>query len=277
MAKMQQSESSVDLPKFSRPPVNEVALAVHFLPLEGLTHLDLGSLRETWRAKYPEVEEYPELPPVAPEVEGYDQALQFPIFGFDSRPRWPRSWFLNTDRDRLIQLQRDRLVVNWRRGADHEIPYPHYDEIKPAYSEALRQLSDFVVQSTGTTLAPVQYEVTYINQVKFRTSLAEVVSPWSGSYSTAFLPVAEDLRMQARYPIVDVDGRWRGRLYVSVNPTAGAADNGSAALLHVFARTLSQPGDAIADIALLDLAHEWVVKGFAAFTTKDAHMVWGEE
>jgi uncharacterized protein (TIGR04255 family) len=273
---MQESRPSVDLPRFNRPPVTEVALAVHFLPLDGLTHLDLGSLRETWRAQYPDVEEHPELPPLWPEVEREDGALQFPMFGFDTRPRWPRAWFLNPDRDRLIQLQQDRLVVNWRR-TDIETPYPHYDEIKPAFSHALSDLSDFVVRSTGAALTPVQYEVTYVNQVGFGSSLAEIVSPWSGAYSTAFLPTAEDVRMQARYSIVDADGQWRGRLNVTVNPSSESTDDGGAVLLHVFARTLPKAGDTIDGLALLDLAHEWVVKGFAAFTTRDAHTDWGEE
>lgn len=273
---MQQSKPSVGLPKFSRPPVTEVALAAYFLPLDGFTHLDLGLLREAWRAKYPEVEEQPELAPVGLEVEGYDEALQFPMFGFDNRPRWPRSWFLNAERDRLVQLQRDRLIVNWRR-TDSDTLYPHYDEIKPAFTEALSDLNAFVVRTTGATLTPTQYEVAYVNQVGFGSSLADTIAPWSGDYSTTFLPVAEDVRMQARYPIVDASGQWRGRLNVLLSPALGPVHDGGAVLLHLFARTLPTAGETIADIALLDLAHEWVVKGFAAFTTNNAHGMWGEE
>lgn len=274
---MQESTNPIKLPEFNRPPVSEVALAIHFSPLDGMTHLDLGELREKWRASYPGIAEQPELGPVEPEVKEIGGAIGLTMFGFDGRPRWPRTWFISEDNSELIQIQRDRLVVNWRRSNDTQ-EYPHYASIKPAFVSALGDLRSLVVSRTGTSLVTVQYEVVYINRIETGpTSLADFVAPWSGEHSTTFLPQEEEIRMLVRYPINDADGKWRGRLSISADPLLGEAGGAGLTQLQLFARTLPRDAEGDDDFTSLDLAHEWVVKGFDAFTTNRAHLTWQKE
>ena len=40
----------------------------------------------------------------------------------------PRLWLMNEEESRLLQLQQDRLVVNWRK-LPSDTPYPHYQSI----------------------------------------------------------------------------------------------------------------------------------------------------
>ncbi len=51
-------------PSFAKPPVNEVALGVHFAPPPALRTTHAGLLWERWRSNYPRTEDHPVLPPV---------------------------------------------------------------------------------------------------------------------------------------------------------------------------------------------------------------------
>lgn len=77
----------------------------------GLRPIELGGLRETWRAEYPLVQEQPPLPPqVEAPIAGPPQ-VQFVV----GPALQTRVWFLNEEQTELVQLQPDRLTVTGGR------------------------------------------------------------------------------------------------------------------------------------------------------------------
>ena len=69
-------------------------------------------------------------PPPVVEVEG--PAVAFKV---SEETETPRLWLMNEQGSQLLQLQQDRLVVNWRR-LPSDIPYPHYESIREFLVEA---------------------------------------------------------------------------------------------------------------------------------------------
>jgi len=106
---------SSELPQYAKPPVVEVAISVQFNPLVRFQPVHFGLLWERLRARYPITEHYPPLGSVV-EVFGA-QALAPMMLHIESVPNFPvgRCWYLTEDRQRVVQVQPDRFILNWRK------------------------------------------------------------------------------------------------------------------------------------------------------------------
>lgn len=267
--------SEAPLPHYESPPVEEVALGVYFDRLVGLRATMLGKLAERWREPYPELEEHPELPPVPPEIAGSPGLAPRIQFQPASDGALPRCWFRSADGARLLQLQRDRLVHNWRRTSMAQ-PYPHYQRLLPNLADAYRDLESFAREEGIGPIRPTQCEVTYVNPVPVTAlgsekNLAHLVTLWSGATSNTFLPEPEDVRMLLRYPIRTSEAQWIGRLYLNVGPEQRPRhDTGQSeevVTLQLFARGKPLGDGWEGARKFFDIGHEWVVRAFASVTT----------
>src|SRR5690242_236660 len=117
------------LPDYEQPPVVEVASSIQFGSVPGLDAARLGLLWSVFRKEYPRTEQYP---PLAHEVETFGAPTVSQI-SFSVAPMIsPRCWFTNEKGTRLLQVQHDRFVLNWRKLDKDDEVYPHYDkELRP--------------------------------------------------------------------------------------------------------------------------------------------------
>ena len=240
--------------------------------------VELAGLWERWRDELPEIQEQPTLPPVA--IESFEPGPTPFSFQFTTEVSLPRLWFLAPGGGTLVQVQRDRLVHNWRQTAADQ-PYPRYAHFRPIFADRLSDLVDHLEKHDMGKLQPVQCEVTYINHIPLDTvpnrTLAGVLAPWSETNSDQFLPGPEDVRATVRYQIPGPGGTPVGRLYVSADPvwaTVPGHPPSEVLLLQLFCR--GRPlGPGIGGVLdFCDLAHEWIVRGFASITTPEMHTVW---
>lgn len=261
-----------DAPRFSNPPVAEVALAVQFDPIPGLLAVDLGAVRENFAATYPKVRQQPPLPPMAPGLGQPGIRLQLL-----NAPELPRTWFLSEDDSRLVQFQPDRLGVNWRRRSDE--PYPHYETIRPAFVEAWEGLCSALATIGREAPVPTACEVLYLNPIESGDDagwngfgqLQNVVAPWSGAMSDSFLPAPAEVRLATRFLLPDD----AGILEVDANPAQQRTTGASALMLQL--RAVGKPLGEDFDGALnfMDLGHDWIIRAFASLTTEQMHERWG--
>src|SRR6266404_4193986 len=108
------------LPSFTNPPVNEVICGVTFKPLPKLLAPHLGILWSKFRTEYPTCLEAEPLLPVVETFDGGEAGA--PDF---SMQYLPRVWFVSRDQSAIIQVQRDRLLHNWRKMRSTD-EYPRY-------------------------------------------------------------------------------------------------------------------------------------------------------
>jgi hypothetical protein len=195
------------LPRYGNPPLREVAIAIVFQPLFGMTQGHVGQYWSLIRDRYPRSLDQP---PIDPLVEGDDAGR--PLFQFTiGPPPLRRSWFISDDDERLVQLQSDRFVHNWRgQGSD----YPHLDDLWRSFAERYVAFANWVNSEEIGTVEPYQLEVTYLNVISGE-SLSQILQGLNPPQADAF---AEDIsgpplpRLELRYPIAGTASR--GSLYL---------------------------------------------------------------
>jgi uncharacterized protein (TIGR04255 family) len=269
------------LPDFERPPVVEVAVSLQFKPLDLLRSPHLGLLWERFRAEgLPLTEDHGELDPAFEEFESKGTPrIGVRLQTFDDAPPLPRVWFLNEGKSELVQVQRDRLIVNWRQGARAE-PYPRYSSIISRFASTLELFTAFAASEKLGTVSPTQCEVTYINHIpagevwSSHADADHVVTNWANKYSDSYLPRPEDVSFMARFLMADEKGVPLGRLHAVLQSAYRAVDKHPIFVLNLTARGAPRSSDRADVFHLFDQQHEWIVRGFASLTTTEMHKIW---
>ena len=269
------------LPQFSAPPVSEVVLGVQFEPLEKLRTPQLGLAWQRFRDRFPTVEEKAPLDPMIDEVGGAAPpfAVRIQLEPVDAPPA-PRLWFISNDNTRLLQLQRDRFIHNWRRIKVRD-EYPHYVRVRETFMRELEVFRSFLQTERLREIVANQCEVTYVDEIvagrgwESHAELDRIVGLWSPAYSDEFLSSSFDnAALAIRYRIPNATGAILGHLRVSIQPALNAETRRPVYLMRVSAQ--GKPDGAGMDgiLRFLDTAHDWIVRGFASITTPHMHKVW---
>jgi len=253
-------------PSFTDPPLLEVALAVEFAPLAEFGATVMADLARQWSDRYPHVQEHPPLPP--------NMAVGFPspTAGMIVSMGAPqiRLWLLTEPGDRLVQLQRDRLIVNWR-SASTKGSYPRYwDSLRPEFETDFERLRAFLRERSLSLPRAISTEVTYVNAL---TNLHDA-------------DLVGVLRSQARVAhhlgkpaTTRLSQTWNRMVENAVTSTLTlnieAQAEGDAMLIltgRSAVATDAEPSDVLGS---LDVCHDDVVASFVELTDERRHKQWG--
>jgi uncharacterized protein (TIGR04255 family) len=258
--------------RFERPPVIEVVCGVLFGTLPRLRTAHVGVFWNLLRDDFPTADEAPPLLPVIETQEtslldGSDLALEAPL---------PRSWFRTTDGHGLIQLQRDRFVYNWKRESPEDGAYPSYDAVIIEFEERWAQFGDFVAREGLGELVPRQFELIYVNIIPkegIPTNDPVLIDHALDTSHSRFLPEPESFNWQTSYPLPDENGR----LHMVANSVRQSTTGKPGIRLDMTARGINdEPTARMRE--WFDLAHTWIVNGFADVTTESMQQkVWGRQ
>jgi uncharacterized protein (TIGR04255 family) len=261
------------LPDFDDPPVSEVLLDAALDPLPLVRNAHLGLFwAEHLRDEYPLLQEQP---PLALNEETFAVEPRVIEFSLDQAVPVMRQWFISVDGSRLLQLQQDRFIQNWRRRSP-QADYPRYESLRDSFERYFTTYSDFLASNDLGAATIRQAEVTYINQLQpdevwqSQSDLGQVLRSWKPDFGTEDLltdPV-EDVRLAWRHIITDDTGPY-ARLYVSVEPVIGGG-----LLLQLTVRGKPRDGSLKTTMAFFDMGRERIVKAFAAITTEAMHRRW---
>ena len=154
------NDNPAPLPSFRSPPVDEVAVAIQFQGIDRFS-LAYGAFFEQVRDRYPHFEEHD---PIAVQFETFGQLRDVtPEFSLEAISL-RRGWYVSEDGHRLIQLQPNRLVQNWRRQAGLG-DYPRFPAILGDFWQSVSTLEQ-VTQELGLDLPEInQADVTYFNNI----------------------------------------------------------------------------------------------------------------
>lgn len=260
-----------ELPEFEAPPLVEVSLGVQFHALPALRPIELGALRDAWRAEYPLVQELPPLPPqIESETPGIP-ALQFSL----GLPQ-ARLWFLTTAQSQLVQVQSDRFIVNWRQTPD-DAEYPRYATVREAFQQRLDDLIAFLDDRQFGSIKVTQVEATYINAIDpppGQTRLGDLTRVFRHWHPLDAHHLAGPDQARAAFAFsVPSLGRPPVRMYVSADP-AVRPDGRPAHFLTMTVRGAPVESDRDAALRFLDEAHDHLVHSFAELTPESMHAEW---
>lgn len=220
------------------------------------------------------------------EPETFDLAPKnAPPFRIQFQPQvpLPRIWFESKNQERLIQLQADRLSVNWRLMGGDSTRYPRYSKLRQVFQTQLKRLGA-IVEQRGLGLNASACEVLYVNPVEPKgkaevgthPDLATVLNRLRRPPKGAFLGQPEDSQLQARWRIPGESDRPAGRLYLSAVPALSDEER-PIYLVQMMGRTTPTTPELKGVMDALDLGHEWVVRGFSDVTTNAMHQIWERE
>jgi uncharacterized protein (TIGR04255 family) len=200
------------------------------------------------------------------------------VHAYDDAPPLPRVWLINEAGNELVQIQPDRLIVNWRKGADNET-YPRYASILKRFRSAFATFEKVVTSEGLGAIIPTQCEITYVNHIvadgnwHSHADLDKVVTVWTGAYSDDFLGAPEDAGFFLRFRMGEGEGPSPlGRLNVNLQPAFRSTDDRPLFVLTLVAR--GQPHGKRPDetIAFFNLGHDWIVRAFSSITTPEMHL-----
>lgn len=260
------------LPEYDRPPVVEVALAVEFKHSIDIRSLDLGLLASAWSDLLPRAEERP-----LQSQTGYthDDELLDTLFGIEETASYPpRLWMQNGAGDQVVQIQHDRLVVNWLKG---EGRYPRYVSIRDRLCDSWERLGGVCNELGLDEPIPYLCEAQYINQLgsdqgwSSPEDTARLITLWRGLEDGGYLPRdhLSSFTFHCHFPdqrdgSLTIDGFCSGDPEGEMKMTMNLTAHG---------RALSE--DFESALQFMDCAHRWIVEGFTAVTTEYAHDIWG--
>lgn len=264
---------TASLPKYDKPPVIEVALSVQFDRLN-VTTAQLGLIWQKYRARFPKLQEKPELDAIVERFGPPKAVIPAVRFEMGAVPA-PRLWFISESDCDLVQVQRDRFIRNWRK-TDGNPDYPSYEKLRGSFAKDWELFAHFVAEEIKAPLVPNQCEVTYVNILEdLRPSDLPKLFTWvSGKTTDGFLGEPEDAELTLRYQLKDDNGQPWGRLHIVAAPAMRATDSKPVIRLSITSRGAPATKDFDGAIACLDKGHEAVVRGFTSITTPEMHKTW---
>jgi len=268
-------KNSYNLPEYTSPPVIETVLGVQFNPLSDFQIPHFGLYWSRIREQYPSFEIQPPLGSVF-EQFGQKEAQKDVLVRIEKGPPGFRCWFKDQQQTHLIQVQRDRFIVNWRKVTGDEV-YPRYGQFRPRFQTQWDRFCEFL--ETERIAAPQvnQCEITYVNHLEgekeFKSfgDAERIYTLWSALPTEGFLPSPEAVRFNIRFLLPEQ----KGRMHVFSEPKLRTRDGKEVLQLTLTCRgtPLSPTSEGILD--WFDLGHEWIVRGFTQLTTNEMHQLWG--
>ena len=264
--------SKTSLINYENPPVAEVVCGISFKPIKTLLTPHFGLLWEKYKSEYPSCREVAPLTTVIERFEDGEVTIEF-----SDVPPLPRIWFIHKNENGIIQVQRDRFVINWRK-VRVEDEYPRYHYVKDLFRKTLFQFEHFLEENKLGEIVHLQYEMTYVNHIPQKEgweTLNEIgILLPDFSYRNAperFLPTPEGINWQTNFKLPDQTGR----LHVSIRNASAPVTKIPIILLELTVRGIGPNKTGEGMCQWFDLAHEWIVYGFADLTGKEVQRkVW---
>lgn len=268
--------ADIALPDYESPPVVEVAIGMQYSPLEDLRAAHVGLYWGLIKDEFPKLEERAPLPHRTQEAEPSIRPRSMRIQLTDS-PELPRSWFLTSSESRLLQLQRDRFVMNWRKVAQ-DSEYPRYPKIRDEFRARWKEYVDFLSGQSIGEPSPDLLELTYVNLIprgegwERISEAGNVFLPFTWKTRDGFLSKPKTIRTAMSFALPEHKGQLAVELY-PISP------EGEEEKLRLSLSATGYPTNLNDDSvwAWFDLAREWIVRGFADLVAPMTDELWGRK
>lgn len=264
---MSMSEESTGLPSYSDPPLVEVVCSISFRALEAFQSPYIGLLWQRLQPGYPLCQDRPRVAGSLEVFEGQELQAELKI---TTKPQWPRVWFLSQDGSKVIQIQDDRIVHNWRK-ADHDSEYPRYHKIFKSFQKSLNALSSLLSEANMEPLTPTQFELTYVNRISLENEFCHGIE----DIDKVFPDLAWE-RNRARILRNPSGFSWKSsfdladqasRLYASINSGTFAAGSNKDLFFELAVRGIDKEKSLQGMEAWFNMAHREIVLGFSDLTS----------
>jgi len=254
-------------PKYDNPPVVETVIGVQFPELARFHCAHFGLYQEHIKARFSKFEDRPRIRPAA---EPFPRRLIPPEPPFQIRASGApeRVWYIAQSGHELLQVQPDRFMFNWRAQGG-SAKYPSYDVNSGRFLEEFAKFRQFCLDQGIEEPTPELAEVTYVNHIvpgpgeSALDLFGRVFTGLRWETTDGLLSAPES----ASFNRVWVIPEQQGRLYAQANLAYEVLTKRELIQLEITARVNRAQSDQVE--SALELAHAWVVHGFASMTDPD--------
>ena len=190
-------------------------------------------------------------------------------------PPFRRVFLISKDGNYVMQLQTDFFGHNWRKTRAMDA-YPSFAMAKRLFLEKWELFRKFVAENKLGELQLTRYDVTYVNHLIENPGVfpraIEKYTPLIQLRAAApehFLPDPKSLLADLQFGISENQGELR----VAFKQGVRQFDKAEVMQLDLSARNKAEADGSDVE-KWLELAHEWIVRGFTDLTSKDAHQQW---
>jgi uncharacterized protein (TIGR04255 family) len=195
-------------------------------------------------------------------------------------PPLARHWFIDQTKTKLIQLQCDRFLFNWRKITGKE-PYPRYEELRDDFFRQWDQFCHFCEREKIGQPIVQQGELTYVNHIlkdtcwKATADAPEIFSFLSDKKNEVFQgDYCEYEALNCNFQFVRTENENQSRLHVGVVPAIRVEDKQQMLRMNLTVRGAVRPEKPKALEKWFDSSRFWIVRWFELMTTKKAHDYW---
>ena len=260
------------LPKYDAPPVVETVLGVEFSGLDNWGVPHFGLFWDRIRDRFPK---WNVKAPLQSQIDNENGVAPTNSVQILPEPEM-RCWFVGENDTTLIQIQKDRLLYNWRKVSSDD-KYPHYDEtVRPAFENIWTEFIKFVNHEQLGNLNVLQCEVSYINHLEAGSGwesnkdIDKVFANLIKTEQSGFLPTPDVFSFDSAYKMPEN----LGNLRVSAKPAIRNSDGTDILQLSLTSHVKHSGNDLSSIMEHLDIGREWIVRGFTDLTTPEMHKIW---
>lgn len=267
--------------KFDAPPVVETALSVQFNSLPGFTAAHAGWFWKEYVEKlgdgpsneWKQATEAAKIPELF-EKFGAEDLWSLPSFRVTQGVMSPRTQIIRADGERMLQVQDNRFILNWRK---QKSAYPSYETLLPEFRNMLNAFESFCSEAAFGTPVYNLWEVTYVDQVKKGTMWDSVrnlnrIFPALGRppVSAHHAPPSDDETISAdwRFSLADR----RGRLYVQLRQAKLQPSNEE--VIQLTTTTRGPVSETQSWEQGMNFGHDALRETFLAITSTEAQQFW---
>lgn len=247
-------------------------MGVQFEPMPQMRQGHVGLF---WAEIYDQYPNARDLEPLEPAVEALDGEMPVFTFQISDAPPLHRAWFISEDQTRLVQVQSDRLIHNWRQVQTE--PYPRFETLYDAFAERFQQFETVLIRAGVPRPACQQVEVTYINWVGTGTLADFLLPAQHHPLGLQGIADADEEGLSLRFPVAE-EGRQIGRLHVqarnAVRGSPGQPPEQGFLVSLTFRAPLPPPGEGSDVEELMYRGRNAIVRVFTALTRPNWHDTW---
>ncbi len=264
------------LPEFWNPPIIEAVLSVEFQPIKGWGIPHFGLFWKEIRPEYPLFEVKPPLMTIArPSATTRVPRVQLEFIDIPG----VRCWFIDESQSRLLQLQDDRLIINWRKvRKDDALRYPKYSTNREVFEREWERYKDFLKREGLGSPMVNGCEVSYINHIEKGgcwnnfDDLHKVFTRWAPPSYESGLPSPDGVSVNLEYAMP------KENLHLTLEIVTAIRHGDFREVLQftLTARGGPDSGETEGILNWLDRAHDTVAKAFRQLTTEQVRDTWRE-
>ncbi len=271
-----------NLPHWERPPIDEVAVSIQFNDIPGLKIVHYGQFGE--RLRKVGLVQHEDKGPINPTFEVFGKRVAPVQFQFQAVDvPLPRVWYMSEDKHRLVQVQSDRFVYNWRK-VEGEGRYPRLHDVLPEFVDRCQHFQTFLAEQGLPPLALNQCELSYFNIMAvdegetFHEAFARIFRVWNGQPKQDALKDGGTLDQDAsNFTLTHIVRNSEHSPLARIHSTAQAAERRNQRVVQ-FSLVFRGPWTQDVGMELVEFlafGREAIVRLFDSMITEQMHAQWG--